>query len=129
MSILTSADAAALLETQLDDEISIYSVGAPVTTGIHVTKPLTLLAEGIPALAQTTTLANAVESRVDSVYSVKVARGTDLEAGMVVEITKAVTEPNLQGKKLLLDKVNVGNISKAIAADWVVVNQEGKEGF
>ncbi|AVJ51000.1 hypothetical protein FDJ44_gp09 [Microbacterium phage Pikmin] len=133
MSTQTLAEASSLLDNAvLEDVINIYEVGDPVTVGIEVTRPLSPLAIGVAGLVQTTTLANAVESRTDNVYSIKVSRGTILEAGMVVEVDQCLQEPSLTGKKLLVDKVSQNGLAiirKAVASDWTVVNQEGKEGL
>lgn len=114
----------------LKDSLQIYTVGAPVTTGFTVTRALTAVGQPVPGLVQTTTLAYAIESRVDSVYSVKVARGTALAAGQAVKVLTCLAEPSLVGKVLLLDKVSQNGLSlirKGIATDARVVNQEGKE--
>ena len=90
------------------------------------------MGEPIAGLVQTTTLANAVESRVDSVYSVKVARGTVIAAGQAIRVVTCLAEPDLVGKVLLLDKVSkngLAMIRKAVASDFEVVNQEGKGGL
>lgn len=133
MSTPTLDEASRLLTAAvLRDTVQILDVGDPVTTGIHVTRELTPVREPVAALVQTTTLANAVESRVDSVYSVKVSRGTPIAAGQAVEVLTCVEEPDLVGKKLLLDKVSkngVAIIRKAVASDFEIVNQEGKEGI
>lgn len=86
----------------------------------------------VPGLVQTTTLANAVESRTDSTYSVKVAAGTALRAGQGIEVVSCVAEPDLVGKVLLLDKVSHNGLAmlrKAVASDFDMVNQQGKEGL
>lgn len=133
MSTQTLAEAARWLATAtLKDRIKVYAVGDPVTTGIEVTKPLELLANGIPALVQSTTLQNAAESASTSVYSIKVERKTVLDAGMVVEVSACAAEPDLVGYKLLVDKVTLNGLAmirKATASDYEVVNQEGKEGL
>jgi hypothetical protein len=130
MSTQTWASAAHTLENVLIDTIRIYSAGEPVTVGFEVTRELTLLANGIPALVQQTNLENAVESRTSSIYAVKVSRDTVLDAGMVIEVETCYNDPSLVGKKLLLDKVShngMALIRKATASDFAVVNQEGKE--
>lgn len=133
MSTQTLAEASRIMDAAvLTDVIDLYDAGDPVTVGFQVTKPLTLLANGIPALVQTTTLENAVESRTSSVYSVKVSQGTKIYAGQVVEVVTCIQEPDLVGKKLLLDKVSKNGLAiirKAVASDFEVVNQEGKEGL
>lgn len=133
MSTPTLDEASRLLTAAvLRDTVQILDVGSPVTTGIHVTRELTPVGEPVAALVQTTNLANAVESRVDSVYSVKVPRGIAISAGQAVEVLTCVEEPDLVGKKLLLDKVSKNGaaiIRKAVASDFEVVNQEGKEGI
>lgn len=133
MSTQTLSEAARLVERSiLIDRINLYEAGEPDTQGFEVVRPLTPLANGVPALVQTTTLANAAESRVTNVYSIKVAQGTVLDPGTVVEVDQCVQEPSLTGKKLLVDKVSENGaamLRKAVASDWTVVNQEGKEGL
>lgn len=131
MSIQTLDESARLLAAAtLIDQVQIYTVGQPVTVGINVTRELTAVGEPIPGLVQTSTLENAAESQVSSLYSVKVAKGTVLEAGQAVRVVACIAEPALVGKTLLLDKVSkngLAMIRKAIASDFEVVNQEGKE--
>ena len=125
------AEAAHLLsDTVLVDTIDVYTVGDVETVGYVASRPLTLYASEVPALVQTTILANAVESAVESTYSVKVARGQSLHPGMAVRVTQCGLEPDLVGKTLLIDKVSENGaavIRKAVASDVQVVNQEGKE--
>lgn len=126
------AEAARLLSGVLVDRIQIYDVGGPVTVGIHVTRELTPVGEPVASLVQTTTLENAIESRTESVYSVKVAQGTELQAGQAIKVTRCLQEPSLVGKTLLLDKVSQNGsaiVRKAVAMDFETVNQEGKEGI
>lgn len=116
----------------LIDSLQILNVGNPVTVGFEVTRQLTEVGTPIRGLVQTTTLANAVESRVDSTYSVKVPQGTEISAGQAVRVVDCIMEPDLVGKVLLLDKVSkngMAMIRKAVASDFEVVNQEGKEGL
>lgn len=133
MSTQTLGEAARLIhESILIDRIDLYAVGDPVTVGFGVTRTLSKLANGIPALVQTTLLANAVESQVVNLYSVKVARGTVITAGMVVEVVQCIQEPSLVGKKLLLDKVSQNGaaiLRKAVASDFHQVDQQGKAGL
>lgn len=130
MSTQTLREAGRLLaDNVLHDEVKLYAVGAPVTVGTKVTHELDLLDGNLAALVQTTVLANTIESRTDNVYSIKVAAGTVISAGMVVEVISCELEPDLIGKKLLLDKVSKNGVSiirKAVASDWDNVNQEGK---
>lgn len=130
ISTLTLDEAARTLATVLIDEVQIYDVAEPVTVGTRVVRGITAVGDPVPGLVQTTVLANAVESRTDSVYSVKVARGTQITAGQAVRVTRCAQEPDLVGKVLLLDKVSQNGaalIRKAVASDATVVNQEGKE--
>lgn len=116
----------------LHDSIQILNVGEPVTVGINVTRELTEVGEPVAGLVQSTILANAVESRTDSTYSVKVARGTDLKSGEAVRVVTCVLEPDLVGKVLLLDKVSLNGLAmirKAVAADFETVDQQGKDGL
>lgn len=132
MSTQTLTEAARLLATPLVDYLQIMEVGEPITVGIEVTRALTPVGQPVPGLVQTTTLENAVESRTSNVYSVKVAQGTPLKAGQAVKVVSCVMEPDLAGKVLLLDKVSQNGaavIRKAVASDYTVVNQEGKEGL
>lgn len=133
MSIQTLDESARLLAgATLIDSIQIYNVGNPVTVGFEVTRELTAVGAPIPGLVQTTTLENAVESQVTSVYSVKVAKGTALVAGQAVKVISCVAEPDLVGKTLLLDKISkngLAMIRKGVASDFEQVNQEGKEGL
>ena len=133
ISTRTWNEASQLLRSAvLIDSIQIFDVGEPVTTGVHVSLSRSPVGEPIPALVQTTTLANAAESSTDSVYSVKVAQGTALSAGQAVKVLSCRMEPSLVGKTLLLDKVSQNGLAalrKAVASDFEVVNQEGKEGL
>ena len=133
MSTQTWDEAARLQrENVLVDSVQVYNLGSPVTTGVHVSLSRSPVGEPIPALVQTTTLANAAESSTDSVYSVKVAQGTALSAGQAVKVLSCRMEPSLVGKTLLLDKVSQNGLAalrKAVASDFEVVNQEGKEGL
>lgn len=132
ISTQTLAEAARQLSYVLVDSVQVYNLGSPVTTGVHVSLSRSPVGEPIPALVQTTTLANAAESSTDSVYSVKVAQGTALEAGQAVEVLTCLQEPSLVGKTLLLDKVSQNGLAvlrKAVASDFTVVNQEGKAGL
>lgn len=116
----------------LVDTVQLNTVGPPQTVGYEVTRELTPVGDPIPALVQTTTLANAVESLVDNVYSVKMPQGTVVHAGMAAEVVICRQEPALVGKVLLLDKVShngVAKLRKAVASDFHTVDQQGKEGM
>lgn len=130
MSTQTLLESARLLAgAVLHDSLQICSVGEPVTVGINVERPITNLGEPVPGLVQTTILGNAIESRTDAVYSIKVARGTALSAGQAVKVVSCVLEPDLIGKILLIDKISkngLAMIRKAIASDSEIVDQQGK---
>lgn len=130
MSTQTLHDASALLAgAVLVDSVQLLLVGEPVTVGYEVTRPTTEVGDPIPALVQTTTLANAAESLVDNVYSVKVQQGTVIDPGMAVRVITCQQEPTLVGKVLLLDKVSQNGLAlirKAVATDFHTVNQQGK---
>lgn len=129
MQTQTLARASQLLSTLLVDTIQVYDVGDPVTVGHEATRPLTPVGDPIPGLVQTTILANAVESRVENMYSIKVAQGTALSAGQAVRVVHCTQEPSLVNKVLLLDKVSQNGLAliiKAVASDFHEVNQEGK---
>lgn len=120
------------LETLLIDRLQVNDVGNPVTVGFKVTRALTPVGEPVAGLVQTTVLENAVESRVNNTYSIKVARDTNLTAGQAVTVLTCDHEPSLVGKTLLVDKVSQNGLAmlrKAVAADFDTVNQEGKEGL
>lgn len=120
------------MEYILVDKISIYNAGDPVTVGFEVTRQLTPVSANVPAVVQTTVLNNAEESRTVNVYSIKVARHTELSAGQVITVDTCYSEPSLVGLKLLIDKVSESGLStirKAVASDFTLVNQEGKEGL
>jgi hypothetical protein len=135
MSMLTQmlAEGAQLFDSVvLLDTVDILAVGEPVTVGFEVTRPLEPLANGVPAVVQQTNLQNAVESRTESTYSVKVSRSTLIDAGMAVRVVSCVNQPELIGKVLLVDKVSrngMAMLHKAVASDFETVNQEGKEGL
>ncbi|QXO14481.1 hypothetical protein SEA_JENOS_12 [Microbacterium phage Jenos] len=133
MSTQTLAESSRLLALLLIDEIQILNVAAePTTTGFHVSRETTPVGEPVPALVQSTTLENAAESQTSQVFSVKVPVGTPLEAGQAVRVLKAMTEPTMVGKVLLIDKVSENGIAvlrKGVASDFEKVNQEGKEGL
>ncbi len=131
MSTQTLGEAARLLEQSvLIDSVQLLLVGDPVTVGYHVTRETVPVGDPVPALVQTTVLANAVESQVSNVYSVKVPQGTVVDPGMAVEVLTGQHEPSLVGKKLLLDKVSqngLAMIRKAVASDFHQVDQQGTE--
>ena len=132
ISTQTLAEAARQLSHVLVDSVQVYNLGEPVTTGVSVSLSQSPAGEPVAALVQTTTLANTAESRTDSVYSVKVAQCMALSAGQAIKVLTCVQEPDLVGKTLLLDKVSQNGLAlirKAVASDWTVVNQEGKEGL
>lgn len=126
-------DASSMMETSLlVDKVDIFDVGAPITVGFEVETPLDPAFIGFPALVQTTTLNNAVESAVENTYSIKLPSGVAVKAGQVVEIVECDREPSFVGKKLLIDKISQNGLAlirKAVAHDYEVVNQEGKLGF
>lgn len=133
MSIQTWDDAGVLLgQAVLVDTLQIMDVGDPVTVGTKVVRLLTPVGDPVPGLVQTTSLANAAESQVVNVYSVKVERQTVIQAGQAIKLLTCRQEPDLAGKVLLLDKVSQNGLAvirKAVASDTTVVNQEGKEGI
>ena len=133
MSTQTLTESARALERGvLLDSVQILNVGPPVTVGTEVIRELTPVDGPVAGLVQTTTLTNAVESRTDSVYSVKVPARTIIKAGQAVRVVSCLMEPDLVGKVLLLDKISkngLAMIRKAVASDFETVNQEGKEGL
>lgn len=116
----------------LIDTLDLYNVGEPVTTGINVSRELTLVQADIPSLVQGTLLANAVESATETTYSVKVSRDTVIKDGQAVKVKSCAADPSLVGKTLYLDKVSQNGIAlirKAVASDTYNVDQQGKEGI
>ena len=132
MSTQTLAESSRLLALLLIDELQVLNVGDLVTVGHNTQRELTPVGDPIPGLVQTTTLANAAESLVTNIYSVKVPVGTALEPGQAIRVTKALTEPSLVGKVLLLDKISQNGVAvlrKGVASDIDAVDQQGKEGL
>lgn len=129
-STQTWADASALLcDAVLEDTVSLYRVGPPVTSGIHVTRSLTPSALGIPGLVQTMSIPDARGGLGQSSYSIKVEPGTDLQVGMVVEVASCVQEPALVGAQLLVESVSRNGMAlliKGIAHAWQPVDLQGK---
>jgi len=114
----------------LVDSLQIMDVGQPVTVGATVTRALTPVGVPVPGLVQTTVLENAVESNVNTTYSIKVPRGTTLIPGQAVKVLSCRQEPGLVGEALLVDKVSLNGVAmirKAVASSAEIVNQEGKE--
>lgn len=133
MSTQTLREASAqLARAVLVDNIQILDVAEPVTVGTAVTRATTPVGEPIAGLVQTTNLNNAIESRTDSVYSIKVAKGTALLPGQAVRVLTCTAEPELVGLTLLVDKVSQSGLSmirKAVASYSQQVNQQGKAGL
>lgn len=133
MSTQTLANAANLMSVAvLVDLIDLFNVGPVKTVGFEATRDLVLVEEDIPAVVQTTTLQNAVESAVVNTYSIKVERGTNIQAGQAVTVKECLQEPELVGKTLMIDKVSQNGLAiirKAVASDYHVVDQQGKEGI
>lgn len=123
-------EASRLLENSIfEDEISLFDVGEIETVGFEAQRKLTEVKHDIPALVQTTTLQNAVESAVTNLYSIKVGWGTPMYAGQAIRVTKCDREPDLVGKTLLLDKMSQNGLAvirKGVASDFHVVDQQGK---
>ncbi|UVG34577.1 hypothetical protein SEA_CHEETO1_11 [Microbacterium phage Cheeto1] len=130
MSTQTLAEASNLLgDAVLVDSVQLLLVGEPVTVGFEVTRETTPVGDPVRSLVQTTTLANAAESLVSNIYSIKFDALTVVDAGMAVEVLSCFREPDLVGKKLLIDKVSQNGLAlirKAVASDFHVVNQQGK---
>ena len=133
MSTQTLDEAARLFNiTILVDSLQIMDVGHQITVGINVTRELTAVGQPVAGVVQTTVLENAVESQVASSYSIKVPKKTPLHAGQAVKVLLCRSEPELEGRVLLVDKVSHNGLSmlrKAVASDFDVVDQQGKEGL
>ena len=132
MSTQTLAEGARLLASVLIDSIQIYDVGDPVTVGFTVVRPLTAVGAPVAGLVQGTTLQNAIESRTETTWSVKVALATPMSSGQAVKVLSCTQDPTLVGRVLLLDKVSqqgAAMIRKGVASTAEVINQQGKEGL
>lgn len=113
----------------LIDTLQIFDAGDPVTVGFLVTRDLTAVGEPIPGLVQTISLESSVEGRVAQAYSVKVPRGTALEAGQVVKVVTTRTDDELIGKPILIDTISkngLAMIRKGTGISFENVSQEGK---
>lgn len=131
LSPQTLDEAARLMEAHiLQDTLQLYTTSpAPVTVGFDVVRPVVPQGGPVAGLVQSTALAGALGNLSESDYSIKVARGTHLVAGMVVEVISCREEPSLDGKRLLVDTVSMNGsamLRKALGRDFGVVNQEGK---
>jgi hypothetical protein len=132
MSTQTLAEGARLLAGVLIDSIQIYDVGEPVTVGFTVIRPLTPVGDPVAGLVQGTTLQNAIESKTETIWSVKVALATPMRSGQAVKVLSCVQDPTLVGKTLLLDKVTqqgAAMIRKGVASTVETINSQGKEGL
>lgn len=128
--IPTWIKAAKLIDEILTDFIDVYDVGPPDLHEYRTVKTLIPVDSKVLALVQTTTLANASESKVESIYSIKVSRQYSLKAGQVICVRHCFLEPALVNKTLLIDKVSLNGLAllrKAVASDFASVNQEGKD--
>lgn len=130
MSTQTLDESARLLASAvLIDTIQILNVGQPVTVGINVTRSLTAVGDPIAGLVQSISLEVAAEGRVTQLYSIKVAKGTALEAGQAVRVITCLAEPDLVGQELLVDQMSrngLAMIRKGYGTIFQNVNQEGK---
>lgn len=134
MSTQTLAEGARLLAGVLIDSIQIYDVGEPTTPpgGFTVIRPLTPVGDPVAGLVQGTTLQNAIESKTETIWSVKVALATPMRSGQAVKVLSCVQDPTLVGKTLLLDKVSqqgAAMIRKGVASTVETINSQGKEGL
>jgi hypothetical protein len=113
----------------LIDTLQIFNVGDTITTGAHVSRELTPVGDPISGLVQTVTLESAVEGRVAQGYSIKVSRGTALEAGQVIKVVTTRTDQELVGLPILVDTISkngLAMIRKGTGITFETVNQEGK---
>ena len=126
----TLTDASSLIkQTLLVDTVDLYTLGETQTEGYRSYRKATLVEPDVAALVQTTVLANAAESQVDNVYSVKVPLSTEVVPGMVARVVRCQREPSLVGKHLMVDKVSQNGLAmlrKCVAADFHQVDQQGK---
>lgn len=132
MSTQTLDEAARMLSTLLVDSIQILNVGEPVTSGIHVTRPLSPVGQPVNGLVQTTSIENTVEGRMTQTISIKVPRGTALAPGQAVKVLFCRQEPDLAGAVFLVDSISrngLAMIRKGQASTFKAVNPEGKGGL
>lgn len=130
MSTQTLDEAGRQLETLLLDQVQLMTVGPKVTVGSNVTRALTPAGAPIKGLVQSVSLENAVEGRINQLYSVKLPKRTPVEPGMAVKVLACGSEPDLVGQVILLDTVSRNGLAmlrKATGQVSRVVNQEGKE--
>lgn len=130
MSTQISRDGAALLAQLLIDDVQLMNVGDPVTVGANVTRALTPVGAPIKGLVQSVSLENAIEGRVNQLYSVKLPVGTVVAEGQAVKVISCAAEPALVGQVVLLDTVSRNGLAmlrKCTGQVNRVVNQEGKE--
>lgn len=130
MSTQTLAEAARLLQSAVMlDSIQLGTLGDPVTVGHQVTREFTPVGEPVPGVVQSISLESAVDGRVVQAFSIKVPRGTAVEAGDAVRVAACLMEPDLVGKVLLVDTLSKNGLAmlrKGYASSFENVNQEGK---
>lgn len=126
----TLRDGSYLLAKLMIDQVQLMNVGQPVTVGAQVTRALTPVGQPIQGLVQSVSLENAVEGRVNQMYSVKLPLATVVNEGMAVKVISCAAEPQLVGQVILLDTVSRNGLAmlrKATGQVSRVVNTEGKE--
>lgn len=115
----------------LIDELAIFEVGPTITRGFQaMPATLTALQHNVQCLVQTLEIPLPVEGVVVQQYSIKVPRGTKLDPGMAVLVTRCWREPSLQEKYLLVDSVSENGsalIRKATATKFRQLDSTGKE--
>lgn len=130
MSTQTLDEAGRLMaQSVLIDSLQIFDVSDPITVGHDVTRALTPVGQPIAGLVQTISLESAVEGRVAQAYSIKVPRGTALEAGQAVRVLSTRSDLDLVGKTILIDTISKNGLAmlrKGTGIDFENVNQEGK---
>lgn len=132
MSTQTLDEAGRQLATLLIDKLQILNVGEPVTTGINVTLPLTPAGQPVDGLVQSVTLESPVDGRVMQGYSIKVPRGTALQAGQVVRVLNTRSDFDLVGMEILVDTISkngLAMIRKGTGQKFTNINQQGKAGL
>ena len=103
--------------------------GARARRGRRVPAPL---GTPVAGLVQGTNLQNAIESKTETTWSVKVALATPMRSGQAVKVLSCAQDPTLVGKTLLLDKVSqqgAAMIRKGVATTVETINSQGKEGL
>lgn len=129
MSTQTLAEAARLIELTFIDELQIFDVGQPVTTGSKVTRELTAVGNPVKGIIQSVTLEAPNGGLVSQGFAIKVPVGVALAPGQAVRLLNTRTEAALAGMTFLVDTVSLNSLAtlrKAISTKVITLNSQGK---